>query len=215
MSLVARFLRFFFHHLYHGLAFTYDLVAWLVSFGKWNQWIEMILPYIEGRRTLELGHGPGHLLRILLMRGQFAVGLDESPQMGRLARRRLLRAGETLPKLTRGLGQALPFPAETFDTIVATFPAEYIFEPHTISEAWRTLKNGSRMVVLPVAWPRNRFLAWLFRLTRQSPSEALRVVETNMSQPFARAGFNVRVEVRDVKSSRLLLVLAQKLKIES
>ena len=64
MRLIARFLNFFFHHLYHGLAFAYDLVAAIVSFGQWNEWTKTIIPYIEGTLLLELGHGPGHLQRI-------------------------------------------------------------------------------------------------------------------------------------------------------
>jgi ubiquinone/menaquinone biosynthesis C-methylase UbiE len=216
--LIHRLLRFFLHHLYHGLAFTYDLVAALVSFGQWNEWILSVLPFIEGTRILELGHGPGHLQRILRdpstsLRaglGWIAVGLDESAQMGRVARRRLVRAGHAQPNLTRGLGQALPFRAETFDSLVATFPTEYILEARTLSEAQRVLRNGGRLIVLPAAWPGNPLLKWLYRVTGESPSEALEIVKAKWSQPFVRAGFEVKVEILEVKSSLLLILLAQK-----
>ena len=62
MNLIQRFMRFFFHLLYHPFAFTYDLVAATVSFGDWKNWVYSILPFINGTRILELGHGPGHLL---------------------------------------------------------------------------------------------------------------------------------------------------------
>lgn len=210
MNLSSRLLRFFFHHLYHGLAFTYDLVAWTVSFGQWTRWIQEVLPYIEGTRLLELGHGPGHLQRILRDRGLAATGLDESPQMGRLARARLIRSGHARSDLTRGVAQALPFAEATFDSIVSTFPAEYVFDAQTASEARRVLRNGGRLIVLPVAWPKNRLLSWLYRVTNESPSEAVNVVKKNISQPFMRAGFEVQVETLEVKSSTLLLVLARK-----
>ena len=221
MRLIARLLNFFYRHLYHGLAFAYDTVAALVSFGQWVEWTKATLPFIEGTRLLELGHGPGHLQRLLLDRAETVqsretldsaiFGLDESSQMGRLARRRLLRAGHAHPNLTRGLGQSLPFPADAFDSIVATFPAEYIFEAQTASEARRVLRNGGRLIVLPVAWPKNRFLTWLYRVTHEAPSEALNVVKSKMGQPFVRAGFEVSVETLEVKSSVLLIVLARKL----
>lgn len=211
MRPIARLLNFFYRHLYHSLAFTYDFVAWTISFGQWVEWTKTVIPYIEGTRVLELGHGPGHLQRILLDRGVAAVGLDESSQMGRLTRRRLVRAGHAHPNLTRGLGQSLPFPAEAFDSVVATFPADYIFAAQTASEARRVLRNGGRLIVLPVAWPKNRFLTWLYRVTNESPSEALNVVKEKIGQPFVRAGFDVRVETLELKSSVLLLVLAQKL----
>ena len=210
MRLLNRLLGFFYHHLYHGFAFTYDVVAHIVSFGKWIEWTKTTIPYIEGTRILELGHGPGHLQRIFLDLGLFAVGLDESSQMGRLARRRLVRAGSVSPNLARGLGQSLPFRNGTFDTIIATFPADYIFAAQTASEARRVLRNGGRLIVLPVAWPKNRFLTWLYRVTNESPSEALTVVKSKIGQPFARAGFEVSVETLEVKSSVLLLVLARK-----
>ena len=38
MRLTARLLDFFFHHLYHSLAFAYDWVAWTVSLGRWIEW---------------------------------------------------------------------------------------------------------------------------------------------------------------------------------
>ena len=211
MRLITRLLNFFYRHLYHGLAFTYDAVAAVISFGQWIEWTKTVIPFVSGTRVLELGHGPGHLQRHFLDLGLFAVGLDESSQMGRLARQRLIRAGGAQPNLTRGLGQSLPFRADAFDTIVATFPADYIFAAQTASEARRVLRNGGRLIVLPVAWPKNRFLTWLYRVTNESPSEALNVVKAKIGQPFARAGFDVSVETLEVKSSVLLIVLARKI----
>ena len=93
MNLIQRFMRLFFHLLYHSFAFTYDLVAAAVSFGDWKNWVYSILPFINGPRLLELGHGPGHLQRLLRDRGLDAVAIDESTQMGRIAKHRL---GSTL-----------------------------------------------------------------------------------------------------------------------
>jgi len=84
-------LRFFFRLLYHQFAFTYDLVAATVSLGRWKDWVLSVLPFIQGTRVLEIGHGPGHLQRALLEQNLLAVGIDESSQMGRLAKRNLRR----------------------------------------------------------------------------------------------------------------------------
>lgn len=210
MRLIARLLEFFFHHLYHGLAFTYDLVAWMVSFGHWIEWTKTVIPHIRGTRLLELGHGPGHLQRILRDLGLGAFGLDESSQMSRLARRRLLQSGYAHPNLTRGLGQALPFAAESFDSIVATFPAPYIAEAQTLSEARRVLRNGGRLIVLPAAWPKNRILRWLYQVTGESPAEGADILKEKVVALLSRAGFEAHVELLDLKSSELLLILAQK-----
>lgn len=136
-----------FHHFYRELAWTYDAVAWLVSAGLWRRWALAPLPLLRGR-TLELGFGPGYLQ--LALAGRPAAGLDASPQMARMAARRLRRAGQA-PRLARGLAQQLPFAAGAFDTVVATFPAEYILDPRTHAEVRRVLAPGGRLVVVPFA----------------------------------------------------------------
>jgi len=217
---VKTFLRFFFRLLYHQFAFTYDLVAAAVSFNRWKDWVMSVLPFIEGKRILEIGHGPGHLQRILLSRNLFTVGIDESAQMGRLAKRNLRRSvlSARSPQLvdyaqinlTRGIAQRLPFRNNAFDMVVATFPTEYITDPNTLAEVKRCLSDRGRLITLPAAIPKNPFLDWLFRVTHQSPSEAVDIVETRFREPFVRAGFRTEIKILDVKSGSLLIVVATK-----
>ena len=125
MRLFRSFLGLFFRLLYHPFAWTYDFVAAVVSLGRWQAWVQSVLPYLKGR-VLEIGHGPGHLQISLHAHGFLAVGLDESRQMSRQAASRLRRQGYPV-NLARGVAQQLPFQNTSFDTIVATFPSEYIF----------------------------------------------------------------------------------------
>ena len=199
-------LRLFFKLLYHEFAFTYDLVAAAVSFNRWKDWTREILPLIEGTRILELGHGPGHLQRLLRRDGWFAVGIDESPQMGRLARRNT--KGDA--NLTRGLAQQLPFASGSFDTIVSTFPTEYIFDPRTLAEARRCLMDRGRLTVLPVAMPKSRVLEWLYKVTGEAPSESEEIVKKKLKEPFDRAGFSTEIKIVELRSSRLLIIIAEK-----
>jgi ubiquinone/menaquinone biosynthesis C-methylase UbiE len=199
-------LQLFFRLLYHQLAFTYDLVAASVSFNRWKDWVMSVIPFIEGDRILELGHGPGHLQRILLSRNLFAVAIDESRQMGILAKRNTNGSAQ----LTRGLAQYLPFPNDAFDTAVSTFPAAYINDELTLSEVKRCLVNGGTFIILPVAWPKNPFLDWLFRVTGESPSEAVELVKSKFREPLVKAGFETEVKTLNVKSSLLLIIVAQK-----
>ena len=198
------FLRLFFKLLYHQFAFTYDLVAAAVSFNRWKDWTREILPLIEGTRILELGFGPGHLHRLLQRDGWFAVGIDESPQMTHLARRNTNGSAN----LTRGLAQHLPFADESFDTIVSTFPTEYIFDPRTLAEARRCLMDRGRLTVLPAAMPKSRALEWLYKVTGESPSESEEIVKKKLKEPFVKANFETEIIIRDVQSSRLVIIIA-------
>jgi ubiquinone/menaquinone biosynthesis C-methylase UbiE len=212
-------LRVFFDLLYHPFAFVYDLVAAIVSFGHWQEWILEVVPFIAGTRTLEIGHGPGHLHRFLLRRGLTAVAMDESAPMSRLARRRLAslsvaacssQLGSTPINLVRGLAQTLPFRNGTFETILATFPAEYITDPRTLSEVRRCLSDGGRFVVLPAALPRNRLLAWLFRVTGQAPSDAVRIIQQKLQEPLLQSEFDAKIHLLERSSGTLIIVVAEK-----
>lgn len=88
-----RFLRWAFARFYREFAWTYDVVAALVSRGLWRRWIEAAIPQLQGELVMELGSGTGYLQRALAQLGIPAVGLDASPQMLRLAQRKVARAG--------------------------------------------------------------------------------------------------------------------------
>ena len=168
-----------------------------------------VLPFIDGTHLLEIGHGPGHLQRVLLNRGLITVAIDESAHMGRLTRRNTNNEAQ----LTRGLAQKLPFLDGAFDVVIATFPAEYIYDSQTLSEVKRCLSDGGRFIVLPVATPKNRFLSWLFRVTDQAPSDALQVVQEKLEEPFIQAEFDVTTQVIDKPSGTLIIIIATKKEI--
>jgi ubiquinone/menaquinone biosynthesis C-methylase UbiE len=210
MRFLSGLLRIFFRLLYHSFAWSYDFVAAVVSVGHWRSWVMSIAPGLTGPRVLELGPGPGHLQERLLADGRHAFGLDESRQMGRLARDRLLRRGFN-PGLTRGLAQALPYPANTFHQIVATFPSEYIADPHTLLEIFRVLVPGGEAVILLGVWIAEKrwyghLAAWLFRVTGQAPAEW----DDRYLEPMQQIGFHCRAEEITLHDGTLLVVHLEK-----
>jgi ubiquinone/menaquinone biosynthesis C-methylase UbiE len=210
-------LRLTFRLLYHELSWTYDGVAAAVSVGRWRRWVECVLPYIESGPVLELGHGPGHLQAALARRGQAtggrtAYGLDASPQMGRQAMSRLRRLGLPAHFVT-GYAQAAPFSPDSFGTVVATFPTEYIFDPHTAAEIHRLLLPGGLLIVLPSAWlegrgPLDRLAAALTEATGQAPHW-----QAPLTEVYTRAGFTVEAVQVLIESSRVQLILGRKLSL--
>jgi ubiquinone/menaquinone biosynthesis C-methylase UbiE len=213
MRFLNRILGYFFSLLYHNLAWGYDLVAAVVSRGRWKNWVRSVLPFITGSCVLELGHGPGHLQLQMANLEMLPVGLDESRQMGKLARLKLRRNSYTLNNLVRGRSQALPFLSGSFDTVVATFPSEYIYDPQTINEVRRCLRIGGAFVFLPAAWITgkgilDRFLAWLFRITGESPSDLVQILHERIEPVFLMAGLKLDFQKIFLKNSYVLIVRA-------
>src|SRR5512136_2482347 len=164
-----------FHLLYHELAFTYDAVAWLVSLGQWQAWGRTALERVRGPRVLEIGHGPGHLLIALARSGRRPIGIDLSPQMIRIAQRNIRQAGVKVPQV-QCRAQALPFRSGEFDSVVATFPSDYIADLATLREVQRVTNDRGRLIVVFGAQligrePNKRLIEWLYRITGQREAQ--------------------------------------------
>jgi ubiquinone/menaquinone biosynthesis C-methylase UbiE len=213
MNPIRAFMRFFFHHFYHSLSWTYDFIAAVVSVGRWRDWGRTTLPHLTGTRVLELGFGPGHLQADLARAGFQAIGIDESRQMCRRAAANLRKSGFP-PALTRGHAQRMPFASGTFDSLVATFPSEYIIDPDTLDEAWRILHPDGRLVVALSALPGSaslvdRTAACLFRVTGLGGTLTAEI-EARVKAHFAASKFRVAVIRVEVRQSTVLLIVADK-----
>jgi SAM-dependent methyltransferase len=135
--------------LYHEFAWSYDSVSRLVSAGQWQAWRAVAVPLVQGKDVLELGFGTGVLMQELTEQGHMVTGVDASTSMMRIAQRRLERH-KLDAAFTQATGQALPFADQSFDTVVATFPAPYILEPATLAECARVLRkeHRSRLIIV-------------------------------------------------------------------
>lgn len=208
-ALWTRLVALGFRLLYHELAWLYDPVSWAVSLGRWREWQATIWPYLPASgRVLEVGFGPGHVLSALSAGGYEAVGLDVSPEMARLARRRLRRRGLAVP-LCLGRAQALPFAPGSFDAVVATFPTGYVYDKGWAGQLSRVLKDEGRAVLVETCrfggrdLP-HRSLEWLYRITGQSgPTPDLPAV-------LDKAGLSAEREWVEVKDTSVRLSVARK-----
>ncbi len=212
MALWWRLVRFGFRLLYNEMAWTYDLVSWGVSLGHWREWQRASLAYLNPSSAgtiLELAHGTADLQIDLAGAGRRSIGLDLSPNMGRIAQRKLKQKGLT-SRLVRASAGALPFAQMTFPAVVATFPTEFIFHADTISEIYRVLDAGGRLVVvlngmLTIANPLVRLLEWLYRITGQRgpwPQDPFRA--------FSDRGFVSELHVDELPGGKVWVLVAIK-----
>jgi ubiquinone/menaquinone biosynthesis C-methylase UbiE len=201
---MRRLLSIFFYWLYHPLARWYDLVAWLVSFGQWTHWTEALLPLLPEGRILEIGFGPGHLQARMNQEGIRVWGLDESRQMVQRAKRQYPEI-----RIARGLAQAMPFPTRTFEAVVATFPAPFIFSQASVEEIKRVLMPGGRVIAIMAARPLGasisaRLIRFLFQITGETPDSSLDI--PRLLQPYIQQGFQANLTWHSVKDAELFVL---------
>lgn len=149
VSLHWRIVRMLFELLYHNRT-LYWLASTIPFAGQWRRWQRLVLPRIVGTDVLEIGCGIGTLLADMVEAGYTCAAIERSPQMIAATRAELRRRGspEMEAMVRRGSAQRLPFADASFDTVVSTFPTEYIYEAATLAEVARVLRSGGRLVVV-------------------------------------------------------------------
>ncbi len=196
------------------MAWTYDAVAWGVSFGQWAAWRRLALTCMTSGPILELAYGTGGLFADMQKLGHLPIGIDLSPYMARLASQRLRQKNLNIT-LNQAQAQSLPFPASSFSTVIATFPTPYIFEPETLAEIYRVLKPPSadtptsRLIIVVAGqlrgpWPLRPFIDWLYKITDQ------RNFPVNKPLPiFAQQHFKARWETAEHNGAQARLLIAE------
>ena len=144
--------------LFSTIADRYDLITVLLSFGQDRRWKRRLVSLADlrpGTSALDLACGTGDIAFAVAAGGARVVGLDVTPRMLELARRRPQAvAGNT--RFVAGDMMALPFPDECFDVVTTGYGIRNvpILAP-ALAEIRRVLRPGGRFLSLDFNRPDN------------------------------------------------------------
>lgn len=120
-----------------------------------DRMLEVLGP-MAGEHCLEIGCGGGRLLqRVLLAGAAYAAGLDHSPDMLELSRKRNEAAIDRgLAELKLGEADKLPWPDRAFSVALSANTFFFIADPERLlAELSRVLSPGGRIVIATVPGP--------------------------------------------------------------
>jgi demethylmenaquinone methyltransferase/2-methoxy-6-polyprenyl-1,4-benzoquinol methylase len=138
--------------LFAPLGPSYDRVGAVLSLGQdplWRRFLVSRLPR-DGGHVLDVATGTGLVAAQLLRRGFDVTGLDQSPQMLAVARRRF----RNLVELVEASAEELPFPDRSFDHVTFTYLLRYVSDPGaTLAELARVTRPDGTVASLEFGVP--------------------------------------------------------------
>lgn len=148
------------------LAPFYDLGCRLIGLGPAFRAQTLTLAALrEGERVLDVGCGTGVLTRLAAQAvgstGE-VMGLDPSPRMIAVARRKAARAGSRA-EFRLGVVERLPFADNRFDAVLSSLMLHHLppdVKRAGLREVYRVLKPGRRLLAVDLDRPAN-LLWWL------------------------------------------------------
>ena len=159
------------HGVFTNVASRYDVMNDVMSVGIHRLWKDAMMDWLaprDGQRLLDVAGGTGDISFRFLKRAPSAeaVVLDMTESMLVEGRKRA-EAGEMAEKLSwvTGDAMALPFEDNIFDVYTISFGIRNVTRiPAALSEAYRILRPGGRLMVLEFSQLPNEGLQKLYDL---------------------------------------------------
>jgi len=151
-----------FDKFYTRFAPTYNLLVKYLP--VWRNWLDYVLPYLQGMRILEVSFGTGYLLTRYADRFQ-TFGMDYNWLMLKTASENLSQKGYKA-ELQQADVSFLPYATDSFDTIVNTMAfSGYPDGRQALKEIKRVLKPNGKLVMIDIDYPKDN--NWLgIKLTK-------------------------------------------------
>ena len=153
----------------------YDGLANIMTFGQISRLRRMTVDLAllrPGDALLDVGCGTGGVTIPAKIRAGIngnVVGIDPSPEMITIARRKAKRVGIEID-FRIGVMESLAFPDETFDVVTSSLMIHHLpkhVQMQGFTEIWRVLKPGGRLLIADMMRPSpslfKRFTSLLLR----------------------------------------------------
>lgn len=149
---------------YSWMAKMYD--TFMVVFPLWKKWIKKVIPHIHGNKILEVSFGSGYLMTKYAAANLEIHGIEYNREMLELTRKKLKKL-KISANLERGNVEKLPYPDNSFDTVVNTMAfTAYPNGEKAMSELRRVLKPNGLLLIVDFNFPKNRniFGYWFVKI---------------------------------------------------
>ena len=155
--------------VFSSVASKYDVMNDVMSLGIHRVWKDAMMDWlapIRGQALLDVAGGTGDISFRFLKRasGANATVLDLTESMLEEGRKRAKNVGISGQlKWVVGDAMALPFEDDSFDVYTISFGIRNVTDPQkALSEAYRVLKPGGRIMVLEFSHIPNDLLQWFY-----------------------------------------------------
>lgn len=202
-------------HLIRWVSF-YDVLVNIMTLGQADRLRLLTLDQALLKRDesiLDVGCGTGGVTipaKIRVGENGSAAGIDPSPEMIAVARRKAKRGGIEID-FRVGVIEALPFPNETFDVVTSSLMMHHLpqhLQVKGLAEIRRVLKPGGRILIADMMRPSHSFTKRFFTLLVQHGHAMQFGIEDLL--PFLReAGFE-EVKLLDARLLTIGFVRAKK-----
>lgn len=150
--------------MFDSSAEHYDWICNVMSFGSGDMYRQQALVrngLKEGMYHIDVGAGTGvvsFLGQKIVGETGFVTALD--PSSGMLGEAKKLG----VKRATQGIGEALPFPDDTFDMLTMGFALRHVADLRSAFEEYRrVLKPGSKVLILEISRPRTKLATWFLK----------------------------------------------------
>ncbi len=160
-------------HMFDRIAYRYDLLNRLLSFGqdiRWRNKLARMLPDRPHLKVLDVATGTGDVILSLFEKNRNvfqAVGVDMSEKMLEIGRRKMHENHlDKVVEMRLGDAAKLPFEDDQFDAVTIAFGIRNVYDvDQALQEMLRVLKPGGRALILEFSLPaqsliRNAYLLY-------------------------------------------------------